>query len=129
MKWYGHEENERAHGEKNDRCGHTGEKKKRATKPKTEICVQGRYGINGAEMGKHNKQGSMEEEDKQLYRRPQMTGQARDDEAEESKNTLVKANNKSSLYSAIKVRIHWSKRFTKSYVDISWRQHSPCCCH
>ena len=28
----------------------------------------------------HNKQGSMDEEDNQLYRRPQMTGQARDDD-------------------------------------------------
>ena len=34
------EENERgAHSEKNARCGHTREKKKRATKPKMEICV------------------------------------------------------------------------------------------
>ena len=30
--------------------------------------------------GQRNKQGSMEEEDHQLYRRPQMTGQARDEE-------------------------------------------------
>ena len=33
-------ENERgAHSEKNVRCGHTGEKKERAAKPKMERCV------------------------------------------------------------------------------------------
>ena len=32
-----------------------------------------------AERGQHNKQGSMEEEANQLYRRPQMTGQAKDE--------------------------------------------------
>ena len=34
------DENERgAHSEKNARCGHTKEKKKRAAKPKTERCM------------------------------------------------------------------------------------------
>ena len=34
----------------------------------------------GCDREQHNKQGSMEEDDKQLYQRPQMTGQARDEE-------------------------------------------------
>ena len=34
------EENEReAHSERNDKCGHTRERKKRAAKPKMERCV------------------------------------------------------------------------------------------
>ena len=33
------EENERGACEKNDRCGHTREKKKRAAKPRMERCV------------------------------------------------------------------------------------------
>ena len=84
------EENERgAHSVKNARCGHTREleKKKRAAKlanAKMERCMQERYDRGGTERGQRNKQGSMEEEDKQLYRRPQMTGQAREEEEEES---------------------------------------------
>ena len=37
LKWYGHVI--RMKEEKNVRCGHTKEKKKRAAKPKVEICV------------------------------------------------------------------------------------------
>ncbi len=33
--------------------------------------------------GQRNKQGNMEKEANQLYRRPQITGQARDEEEEE----------------------------------------------
>ena len=40
------------------------------------------YGIAGAERGQHNKQGSMDEEDKQLYRRLRMAREARDEEVE-----------------------------------------------
>ena len=50
----------KAYSEKNARCGHTREKKKRATKPKMDDR-------GGAERGQRNKQGSMEDEDKQLY--------------------------------------------------------------
>ena len=57
------DENERgAHREKNARCGHTGEEKKRAAKPKMERCMQERYDRGGAERGQRNKQGGMEEE-------------------------------------------------------------------
>ena len=45
----------------------------RATKPKMDDR-------DGAERGQRNKQGSMEEEANQLNRRPQMTGQARDED-------------------------------------------------
>ena len=56
------EENERgAHSEKNARCGHTGEKKKRTAKPTMEICMQERHDKSESERGQHGKQGSMEE--------------------------------------------------------------------
>ena len=46
----------------------------------------------GDERGQRNKQGSMEEEANQLYRRPQMMGQARDEDEEilmrQRQNTL-----------------------------------------
>ena len=75
------EENERgAQSEKNVRCGHTGEKKKRTAKPTMDRCRQERHDIRGSERGQHDKQGSMEEYDHQPYRRPQMTGQAREEE-------------------------------------------------
>ena len=56
---------------------------KRAAKPKREICVWERYDRGGAERGQHNQQCIMEEEANHLYRRPQITGQARDEEEEE----------------------------------------------
>ena len=78
------EENERgAHSEKNARCGNTRETKNRATKPKMERRMQERHDSAGSERGQDNKQGSMEEYDHQLYRRPQMTGKAREEEEEE----------------------------------------------
>ena len=81
------EENERgAHSEKNVRYRHTRENKKRAAKPKMERCVLERYDTGRVERGKRNKQGNMEKEANQLYRRPQMTGQARDEEEEEAYN-------------------------------------------
>ena len=77
------EDNERgAHIEKNVRCGDTGEKKKRTSKPTMERCMQERHDISASERGQHDKQGRMEEETNQLYRRPQMTGQAREKEEE-----------------------------------------------
>ena len=55
-------ENERrAHSEKNVRCEHTGEKKKRTAKPTMERCMQERHDRCGSERGQHDKQGSMEE--------------------------------------------------------------------
>ena len=39
LKWYGQENERGAHSEKNARCRHTREKKKRAAKPKMERCV------------------------------------------------------------------------------------------
>ena len=55
-------ENERrAHSEKNVRCGHTGERKKRTAKPKMERCIQERHDRGGSERGQHDKQGSVEE--------------------------------------------------------------------
>ena len=77
------EENERgahSHSEKNVGCGHTGEKKKRTAKPSMERCMQERHDRSGSERGQHDKQGRMEEEANQLYQRPQMTGQAREEE-------------------------------------------------
>ena len=69
-----------AHSEKNARCGNTREKKKRAAKPKMEIRMQERHDRGGSERGQYSKLGSMKEYDHQLYRRPQMTGQAREEE-------------------------------------------------
>ena len=42
--------------------------------------MQERHDRGGSERGQYNKQGSMEEYHHQLYRRPQMTGQAREEE-------------------------------------------------
>ena len=42
--------------------------------------MQERHDRGGSERGQDNKQGSMEEYHHQLYRRPQMTGQAREEE-------------------------------------------------
>ena len=44
--------------------------------------MQERHDRGGSERGQDNKQGSMEEYHHQLYRRPQMTGQAREEEEE-----------------------------------------------
>ena len=56
------EEKERgAHSEKNVRCEHTGEKKKRAAKPTMESYMQERHDRSGSERGQHDKQGNMEE--------------------------------------------------------------------
>ena len=55
------EENERAHSEKNVRCGNTGEKKKRTAKPTMERCMQERHDKSGSERGQHDKQDSMDE--------------------------------------------------------------------
>ena len=56
------EENERgAHSEKNVRCGHSREKKKRPAKPTMERCMQERHDRIWSERGQPNKQGSMEE--------------------------------------------------------------------
>ena len=78
------EDNERgAHSEENVRCGHTGEKKKRTATPTMERYMQERHGRGWSERGQHDKQGRIEEQTNQLYRRPQMTGQAREEEEEE----------------------------------------------
>ena len=58
----------------------TREKKKRGGEAKMKRCVYERYDRGGVERGQRNKQGSMEEEANQLYRRPHMMGQARDEE-------------------------------------------------
>ena len=58
---------------KNARCGNTREKKKRAANPKVKRCVY----RGEDERGQHDTQGSMEEYHHQLYRRPQMMGQAK----------------------------------------------------
>ena len=68
------------HQEKNVKCGHTGEKRKRTAKPTMERFMQERHDRSGYERGQHDKQGRMEEEANQLYRRLQMTGQAREEE-------------------------------------------------
>ena len=55
------EENEKgAHSDKNVRCGHTREKKKRTAKPTMERCMQDRHDRGGSER-EHDKHGSMEE--------------------------------------------------------------------
>ena len=65
LKWYGHvrrmKVKEEHIVEKNVRCGHTGEKKKRTAKPTMERCMQERHDRSGSERGQHDKQGSMEE--------------------------------------------------------------------
>ena len=69
------------------RCGHTGEKKNRTAKP-MERCMQERHDRSGSERGQHDKQGRMEEEeDNQLYRRHQMTGQAREEEEDHTRDS------------------------------------------
>ena len=79
------EKNERgAHSETNvGRCVHTGEKKKRTAKPTTERCIQERHDKGGYERGRHDKQASLMNKDHQLYRQPQMMGQAREEEEED----------------------------------------------
>ena len=49
-----------------------------------ERCVKERYDTGRVERGQRKKQGNMEKEANQLYRRPQMTGQARDEEEEDT---------------------------------------------
>ena len=57
-----YEKNERrAHSEKNVRCEHTREKKKRTAKPTMERYMQDIHNRSGSERGQHDKQGSMEE--------------------------------------------------------------------
>ena len=51
-----------------------------AAKPNMEMCVLERYETGRVERGQRNKQGRMEDEGNQLYRRPKMTGQAMDEE-------------------------------------------------
>ena len=63
---YNHENERGAHSEKNARCGHTRENKKRVAKPKMERRMQERHDRGGAERGQHDKQGSMEEYDKNM---------------------------------------------------------------
>ena len=93
------EENERgAHGEKNARCGNTTEKKKRAAKPKMERRMQERHDRDGYERGQDNIQGSMEEYHHQLYRRPQMTGQASEEEEWIKSKRLDNLSLKSVVY-------------------------------
>ena len=48
-----------------------------------ERRMQERHDRDWSERGQYNKQGSMEEYNHQLYRRTQMTGQAREEEEEE----------------------------------------------
>ena len=45
-----------------------------------ERRIQERHDSDGSEIGQDNKQGSMEEYHHQLYRGPQMTGKAREEE-------------------------------------------------
>ena len=59
------EEYERGAHSENDRCGHTREEP---------------YERSRVERGQHNEQGRMEEEANQPILRPQMTGQARDEQ-------------------------------------------------
>ena len=62
LKWYGHVSRmKEEHSDKNVRCGHTGEKKKRTAKPMMERCMQERHGRSGSDKGQHNKHGRMEE--------------------------------------------------------------------
>ena len=44
-----------------------------------DACKRETYDTGRVERGQSNKQGRMEEKANQLYRRPQMTGQARDE--------------------------------------------------
>ena len=93
------EENKRgAHSEKNARCGHTRVKKKRAAKPKMGRRMQERHVRGGSERGQDKKQGSMEEYDHQLYRRPQMTGYAREEEAIANESEARYPNGGNVLY-------------------------------
>ena len=96
------EENEReAHREKNAGCGNTREKKKRAAKPKMERRMQERHDRDGFERGQENKQGSMEEYHHQLYRRPQMTGQAREEECEARNSRQYRPPNRTQIWQTV----------------------------
>ena len=55
-------------------------KKEEVGQPKMERCMSERCDRGGHERGQHDKQGRMEEEANQLYRRHQMTGQTREEE-------------------------------------------------
>ena len=93
------EENERgARSEKNVRCGHTGEKKTRTAKPTMARCLQERHDRSGSERGQHDKQGRMEEEANQEYRRPQMMRQASQGQRRCSILTHVFVRGKDTVY-------------------------------
>ena len=66
-----------AYSEKNARCGHTGEKKKRAAKPKVEIFVLERYDRDGGERQTGQNVGIRSSPH---GRRPRMTGLTMDEE-------------------------------------------------
>ena len=55
-------------------------KRRRARPTLMERRMQDRHDRGGSERGQDNKQGSLEEYDHQLYWRPHMTGQAREEE-------------------------------------------------
>ena len=59
-------------------------KRRRGRPHLMERRMQERHDRGGSERGQDNKQGSMEEYHHQLYRRPQMTGQAREEEEEDT---------------------------------------------
>ena len=58
-----------------------------------ERCDRG-----GSEKGQRKKQGSMEEEDHQLYRRPQMTGQAREEEEDGNSSKPFNTNGQCCMH-------------------------------
>ena len=71
-------------------------KKKKEARPTVERCLLERHDTWGDESGQHSKQGIIEEENKQtynnnnfIYRRPQMTGQVRDERGRRASSAFV----------------------------------------
>ena len=65
-------------------------KEEEGAKLKMERCMQERHDRGVSERGQDNKQGSMEEYDHQLHRRPHMTGHVREEEDGKCKCTKTK---------------------------------------
>ena len=79
--------------------------------------MQERHDRSGSERGQHVKQGSMEEEANQLYRRPQVTGQAREEEEDVSTGCQIKSN-QVYLYTAYFHKIQGCLQYKTMYVNI-----------
>ena len=90
MVWSGDEDGRSAHSEESDDEIYTRKKEQRETKDKMAGCVQKRHADCGTERWRGRRQGVLESDNQQPYRRPQKTGKARD-EAEKIRFLIIHA--------------------------------------